>query len=116
MSAVSSRNVIASAIWFQVLLFATCLGAAEAILRDGFRDSTGGYGFAELELTGIWLGDSPMTANEGAKGGQVLAVEVDEDLLADYEVIEDGKPYREWARRPSWSTATPSSCCSRRTN
>jgi hypothetical protein len=70
--------------------------AAAAILRDGFRDSTGGYGFAELELTGIWLGDSPMTANEGAKGAQVLAVEIDEELLANYEVIEDGKPYREW--------------------
>ena len=26
----------------------------------------------------------------------MLAVEIDEDLLADYEVIEDGKPYREW--------------------
>jgi len=25
----------------------------------------------------------------------VLAVEIDEELLADYEVIEDGKPYRE---------------------
>ena len=26
----------------------------------------------------------------------MLAVEIDEELLADYEVIEDGKPYREW--------------------
>ncbi len=71
--------------------------AAAAILRDGFRDSTGGYMLASLELTGVWLGDSPMTVNEGAKGDQVLRVEIPGYVdLADFELIEDGKPYREW--------------------
>ena len=69
--------------------------AADAILRDGFRDSTGGYMMANIVLTGVWLGDSPMTVNEGAKGEQVLRVELEADM-GDFEVIEEGKPYREW--------------------
>ncbi len=71
--------------------------AAESILRDGFRDATGGYMFAEVELTGVWLGDSPMTVNEGAKGEQVLLILFPADVdLSDHEIVEDGKPYREW--------------------
>lgn len=70
--------------------------AAEAILRDGFRDATGSYGFVGFELTGVWLGDRPMDINEGAKGDQVLRVEFPGDIdLAEFELIE-GKPYREW--------------------
>jgi hypothetical protein len=49
--------------------------AAEAILRHGFRDTTGSYMFVNFERTGVWLGDSPMDINEGAQGDQVLRVE-----------------------------------------
>ncbi|WP_156763351.1 hypothetical protein [Mycobacterium scrofulaceum] len=71
--------------------------AADAILRDGFRDATGSYMFANLVLTGVWLGDSPMSINEGAVGDQVLRVEFPDDVdLSDFEVIEEHKPYREW--------------------
>lgn len=71
--------------------------AADAILRDGFRDATGSYMLANFELTGVWLGDSPMDVNEGAKGDQVLRVEFPSDVdLADFELIEEHKPYREW--------------------
>ncbi|WP_064423118.1 hypothetical protein [Mycobacterium sp. GA-1285] len=50
-----------------------------------------------LELTGVWLGDRPMDINEGAKGDEVLRVEFGDDVdLDEFEVIEDGKPYREW--------------------
>ena len=42
--------------------------AGDAIQRDGFRDATGSYLFANIELTGVWLGDSPMDINEGAAG------------------------------------------------
>jgi hypothetical protein len=71
--------------------------AADAILRDGFRDATGSYGLVTFELTGVWLGDSPMSINEGATGDQVLQVEFPDDVdLDDFELIEEYKPYREW--------------------
>jgi hypothetical protein len=71
--------------------------AADAILRHGFRDATGSYMFANFELTGVWLGDSPMDINEGAKGDQVLQVEFSDDVdLGDFEVVEEHKPNREW--------------------
>jgi hypothetical protein len=71
--------------------------AADSILRDGFRDATGGYMFAEAELTGVWLGDVPMTGNEGAKGEQVLLIVFPDDVdVSDLEIVEDCKPYREW--------------------
>lgn len=38
-----------------------------------------------------------MDINDGAKGDKVLRVELPDDVdLGDFEVIEDGKPYREW--------------------
>lgn len=53
--------------------------------------------FANLVLTGVWLGDSPMSVNEGAKGDQVLRVEFPDDVdLDDFEVVEEHKPYHEW--------------------
>ena len=71
--------------------------AADAILREGFRDATGSYMFATFELTGVFLGDSPMDINEGAKGDQLLQGEFPVDVdLSDFELIEEHKPYREW--------------------
>jgi hypothetical protein len=71
--------------------------AADEILRNGFRDATGSYGYVNAELTGVWLGDRPMDINEGAKGDQVLRIELPDDVdLGDFEAIEVGKPYREW--------------------
>ena len=66
--------------------------AADAILRHGFRDATGVDLFATIQLTGVWLGDSPMDVNEGAKGDQVLRVEFPDDVdLGDFEVVEGTK-------------------------
>jgi hypothetical protein len=70
---------------------------AAAMLRDGFRDGTGSYLLASLTLTGVFLADMPVDVNEGARGDQVLAVELPDDLDLDpFELIEDMKPYREW--------------------
>jgi hypothetical protein len=64
--------------------------AADAILREGFRDTTRSYMFAEFELTGVWLGDSPMDIKEGATGDQVLRVEFPEGVdLGNFEIIEE---------------------------
>ena len=54
-------------------------------------------------LRGVFLSDRPLGSQEGAgplsdSEATVLAVEFGVPLreLADYELIEEGKPYREW--------------------
>jgi len=70
---------------------------AEAIMRDGFCDRSGSY-VIDTILTGVWLSDRPLDANEAMAGSTVLVVDLHVPIsdLADYELIEEGKPYREW--------------------
>ena len=68
---------------------------AEAILRDGFRDASGNYMTAVTMFTGVWISNLPLDINEGAKGEQLLAIELDSDI-GTYEVVEDASTYREW--------------------
>ena len=83
-----------------MLFHRTSKEAATAILRDGFRDATGFY-LTEIELRGVFLSDRPLDSNEGAgpeEDAVVLAIEITAPLqdLADFELVEEGKPYREW--------------------
>jgi hypothetical protein len=66
-------------------------------VREGFYDNTGYYGMTH-KVSGTWLSDEPLGANEGAHGDVVLAVDLElaEGQLSPYEVIEAGKPYREF--------------------
>ena len=70
--------------------------AADAILRDGFRDARASYMLVGMELEGVWVSDQPLDANEGAIGTQLLAIDLDVLLPREFEVVEEGKPYREW--------------------
>jgi hypothetical protein len=71
--------------------------AGNAIANGGFRHATGSYLLLGIELTGVFISDRPVDCNEGAKGDQLLAVELDEDVNLDgFEIVEDDKPYREW--------------------
>jgi len=65
-----------------------------AILREGFRDSTGTY-MTDQEFTGVWVSDCPLDINEGGRGDVVLTLDVPIDVFERYEWIEEGKPYRE---------------------
>jgi hypothetical protein len=69
--------------------------ASEAILKEGFRDGVDYHGWG---IVGVWVSNYPLDCNEGAKGDDLLEVDckLNEAELADYEVIEEGKPYREW--------------------
>jgi hypothetical protein len=80
-----------------ILFHATTTERAKAILRDGFIDGRGIH-IAEMELPGVWLSDCPLDVTAGARGNAVLAVSFVLPLscLAEFEVIEDDKPYREW--------------------
>jgi len=69
---------------------------SEAILREGFIDSTGTY-MTDEEHTGIFLSDRPLDANEGAKGDVLLCLDIPEDVLVEYEwVQEESFGYREF--------------------
>jgi hypothetical protein len=72
---------------------------AQSILKEGFRDATGGYMLDGVTLTGVFLSDRPLDENEGACSEVMLRVtfaskpsNFDEFI----EIEEDGKPYREW--------------------
>jgi hypothetical protein len=69
---------------------------AEEILR-GFRDARDEYMVPGLSLPGVLLSDGPLTVNEGVRGDQVLEVVLPQGTaLDDHELVEEGKPYREW--------------------
>jgi len=72
-----------------------CTPAADAIIRGGFRDSTGCY-MMSVEITGVFFSNWPLDINEGAKGDTVLSLEIPEEKILDFEIVEDDKPYREW--------------------
>ena len=80
-------------------------GAASAILANGFQDATGSYMLVGITLSGVWLADQPLDANEGAKGRDLLEVTFPGDVdLSFWELVPevDGEPapgyggYREW--------------------
>ena len=84
-----------------ILYHRTTAVSAEQILRDGFRDSIGTYMTTRVH-SGVWLSNVPLDINEGAEGDTLLQLELPEELIADYEWVEDGKPYREWLVPAQW--------------
>lgn len=75
---------------------------ADRILRDGFDDAA-----ATLDYEGVWVSAPPFdrASMPAAKYARLLAVDIDPEVLADYEVrilAADGTPlpgddrYREW--------------------
>jgi hypothetical protein len=71
--------------------------AAEAILRDGFRDAAGSHGFAMRGPCGVFLSDTPATWQEGANGHQVLSVVLAEEFdLSRYAIGESSRAVAEW--------------------
>jgi hypothetical protein len=68
---------------------------AAAILADGFEDGEGNY----LTLNthrGVWVADFPLDVNDGAIGEHVLALEIPEEQLIEFEWVEEHKGYREF--------------------
>lgn len=69
--------------------------SARDILAHGFRDTTGYY-LTVQEWSGVFLSDVPLDCNEGTKGEDLLEVEINEAVIAEFEWEEEDKPYREW--------------------
>lgn len=71
--------------------------AAEAILRGGFRASTGSYGLAGGTFDGVFLSAGPAGVSDGAKGEQVLRVTFPEGFDLDpFAIRENGQRVWEW--------------------
>jgi hypothetical protein len=69
--------------------------ATQAILAGGFKDTCGSYGTAQL-VEGVWVSDRPLDGNSGAYGDTLLVLEIPEDVLTEYEWVQDGNGYREF--------------------
>jgi hypothetical protein len=69
---------------------------AEAILRYGFRDQER-FRLGKLLLSGVFISDIPTAGGAGENGNQVLKITLPDGCdISDYELIEEGKHYREW--------------------
>lgn len=68
---------------------------ARKIMAEGFRSGRGTY-MMGTTLRGTFVSNRPVDVNEGASGSALLSIEIDVARIAKYELVEDGKPYREW--------------------
>lgn len=60
---------------------------ANTIMTGGFVNGEGKYGLdIDEPIRGVFLSDRPLDANEGAFGDALLAVEIDEALIDDYDL------------------------------
>jgi hypothetical protein len=70
--------------------------AGDAILAEGFRNGRGHYLTSNI-YEGVWLSNMPLSAASGAPGDDVLVVEMPEEVIAEFEwVDETNGEYREW--------------------
>ena len=66
--------------------------AAEAIIRDGFRDGQHNYPIPDAHH-GVWVYEEPLDEQEGALGNVVLVISsVPEAAVVDFEWILPGRP------------------------
>ena len=72
----------------------TSTANAEAILKEGFRDGPGHY-LTDQEWTGVWVSTEPFDAYD-ADAKTLVTIEIPEDVISEFEWVEEGKPIREW--------------------
>ena len=70
----------------------------ESIRAEGFRDAEGTYMTTNIHR-GVWLGNRPIDWNDAGfteEDISVVVLEIPEATLAEWEWIEEEKPYREY--------------------
>jgi hypothetical protein len=81
-----------------VKLYYTTDAAEATLMLDGdapFHDDR--YRLGGLTLVGVIVSDRPLDMNEGRPGEDAREVTITDDLdLDEWELVEEGKPYREW--------------------
>jgi hypothetical protein len=72
--------------------------SAETILHEGFKAGIGTY-ITVNERTGVWLSNVPLNIVDLSPSGPTLlrvTLSLAEADIERFELVEDGKPYREW--------------------
>lgn len=69
----------------------------QKIINEGFRDNEATY-MTSVMHKGVWLSDIPLSVFEGAKGTDLLTLEIPEEVLVEYEWVQEepGPTYREF--------------------
>ncbi len=85
------------------LYHTTTLERAGIIKSGGFRDAEGSYGLmcdsqTPYYIRGVFFSDSPLECSDGllVDVSEVFVLEIPNDEIEPYELIEEGKGYREW--------------------
>ena len=85
------------------LYHTTTVKRAEIIKSKGFHDAEGSYGLAYEDGTpfyirGVFFSDFPLGPGDGlpTNASEVFVIDIPEDMIESYEIIEEGKGYREW--------------------
>jgi len=67
----------------------------QRIINEGFRDTEGTFGTGVMHR-GLWLSDRPLDICEGAKGNDLLSLEIPDEVLTQYQWVQEGPAYREF--------------------
>ena len=85
------------------LYHTTTTERANIIESQGFRDAEGSYGLmyedsTPFHICGVFFSDTPLECNDGLPSdvSEVFVIEIPDDVLESYELVEEGKGYREW--------------------
>jgi hypothetical protein len=68
---------------------------AEQIRAEGFRDGEGSY-LTDRRWRGVWFSDDPEAGDQELPNAIVVAIDVPAAVAADYEWVEEARPYREF--------------------
>lgn len=72
--------------------------AGASILQEGFRDGEGTYGLAPGLVRGVFVSNLPADVSEGAKGKDLLRIQIEDAGLERFEIIDAAghSAFREW--------------------
>jgi len=76
--------------------YVTDAAAAEAIVRDGFRDGKGSLDVGPTWPPVVLVSDEPLSVHDGAPGDEVVEVVVPDSASLEAKVFENVRGYREW--------------------
>jgi hypothetical protein len=72
--------------------------ASALILQEGFRDGEGTYGLVPGLVRGVFVSNLPADISEGAKGDDLLRIQIDDAALERFEIVDAAghSAFREW--------------------
>ena len=78
------------------LYYVTDAAAAEASVRDGFRDGKGSLDVDPNWPHGVRVSDEPLSVYDGACGDEMVEVVVPDSSPLDAELFDEAEGHRQW--------------------